>query len=95
MQKGHHAKRQIAWRQKHNQRVPKANYSILEIKADNERPINLPVYLIKVWQLQPRLPKDFQPIRNHSFNKELGVQTSTETVLFFDWLVLIHNDFAI
>ena len=30
-----------------------------------------------VRRLQPGPPKDFQPIRNRSFNKELGVRTST------------------
>ena len=36
-----------------------------------------------VRRLQPGPPKDFQPIRNRSFNKELGVRTSTCPVLFF------------
>ena len=50
---------------------------------------------ITVWRLQPGPPKNFQPIKNHSFNKELGVRTPSGTVLFFDWLVSILNVFAI
>ena len=29
-------------------------------------------YTITVWRLQPGQPKDFQPIKNHSCNRELG-----------------------
>ena len=47
-----------------------------------------------VWRLQPGPPKDFQPIRNRSLNKELSVRTSSETVLFFHSLVSILNVFA-
>ena len=32
---------------------------------------------------QPGPPEDFQPIRNRSFNKEMNVRTSRETVIFF------------
>ena len=35
--------------------------------------------------------KNFQPIGERSFNKELGVRTSLKTVLLFDWLVSILN----
>ena len=40
---------------------------------------------------QPGSPEDFQPIRNLSFNKEMNVQTSRETLLFLDWLLSILN----
>ena len=40
---------------------------------------------------QPGPPKDFQPIRNRSLNKEMNVQTSQETVIFFYWLFSILN----
>ena len=50
----------------------------------------LPLFII-VWRLQQGPPKDFQPIKNRSFNKELGVRTSTGTILFFDWFVSILN----
>ena len=40
---------------------------------------------------QPGPPLDFQPIRNQSLNKEMNVQTSRETVIFFNWLVSILN----
>ena len=53
---------------------------------------------LTVWRLQLGPPKNFQPVRDgsfkvrdRSFNKELGVKTSSETVLFFDWLVSILN----
>ena len=36
-------------------------------------------------------PKDFQPIRNRSLNKELSVRTSSGTVLFFDLLVQLFS----
>lgn len=35
--------------------------------------------------------KNFQPIRDPSFNKEMGVRTSPKTVQFFEWLVSILN----
>ena len=44
-----------------------------------------------MWRLQLGPPKNFQPIRDCPFNKELGARTLSETVLFFDWLVSILN----
>ena len=44
-----------------------------------------------MWWLQLGPPKNFQPIRDCPFNKELGARTLSETVLFFDWLVSILN----
>ena len=35
--------------------------------------------VLTVWRLQPGPPKNFQPIRNCSFNKELGMQTIVGT----------------
>ena len=46
---------------------------------------------VTAWRLQPGPSKVFQPIRNRSFNKEVGVQTPSATMLFFDWLVSILN----
>ena len=46
---------------------------------------------LTVWRLQQGPPKDFQPIRNRSLNKELSVRTSSGTVLFFDLLVQLFS----
>ena len=40
---------------------------------------------ITVWRLQPGPPKNFQPIKNHSFNKELGADPIRNCPIF--WLV--------
>ena len=64
----------------------------VNVKDKKLTPLDLTMKVhITVWRLQPGPPKDFQPIRNRPFNKESGVQTSSGTVLFFDWLVLILN----
>ena len=49
------------------------------------------VLIAKLRELPSKKSKVFQPIRNRSFNKELGVQTPSATMLFFDWLVSILN----
>lgn len=46
---------------------------------------------VTMWRLQPGPSKVFQPIRNRSSNKELGVRTPSATMLFFDWLFSIPN----
>ena len=43
-------------------------------------------------RLQPGPRKNFQPIRDRSFNKKLGVRTSSEIVLFF-WFVTFDPKF--
>ena len=50
-------------------------------------PLSAEMFTVKL--LQPGPPEDFQPIGNRSLNKELNMQTSQETNIFLDWLLLI------